>query len=66
MQNTDPLDLARRAFDDWRCNARDTMLYKLLKSAQKRWKRNLLNLVVNKVKFKDGEKVQDQSNGKVA
>jgi hypothetical protein len=46
------------------------MVYKLLESAQKNWKRikgfNLLTLVVNNVKFKDGEQVQDQSDGNVA
>jgi hypothetical protein len=40
------------------------MVYKLLETAQKRWKRikgfDLLALVVNNVKFKDGEQVQDQ------
>jgi len=42
----------------------------LLESAQKNWKRikgfNLLTLVVNNVKFKNGEQVQDQSDGNVA
>ena len=46
------------------------MVYKLLESAQKKWKRikglNLLTLVVNNVKFKDGEQVQDQSDRSVA
>jgi len=51
------------------CGSRDTtlaMVYKLLESAQKRWKRikgfNLLTLVVNNVEFKDGEQVRDQSD----
>ncbi len=55
------------------CGSRDTtlaMVYKLLESAQKRWKRikgfNLLTLVVNNVKFKDGEQVTDQSDRNAA
>ena len=55
------------------CGSRETtlaMVYKLLESAQKKWKRikgfNLLTLVVNNVKFKDGEQVQDQSDRSVA
>jgi transposase-like protein len=55
------------------CGSRETtlaMVYKLLESAQKKWKRikgfNLLTLVVNNVKFKDGEQVQDQSDRNVA
>ena len=47
-----------------------TMVYKLLESAQMKWKRikgfNLLALVANNVKFKDGEQVQDQSNRNAA
>jgi hypothetical protein len=46
------------------------MVYKLLETAQKRWKRikgfDLLALVVNNVKFKDGEQVQDQSDRNAA
>ncbi|MBN1009226.1 transposase, partial [Amphritea pacifica] len=55
------------------CGSRDTtlaMVYKLLESAQKRWKRikgfNLLTLVVNNVEFKDGEQVRDQSDRNAA
>ncbi len=55
------------------CGSRETtlaMVYKLLESAQKKWKRikgfNLLTLVVNNVKFKDGEQVQDQSDRNAA
>jgi transposase-like protein len=55
------------------CGSRDTtlaMVYKLLESAQKNWKRikgfNLLTLVVNNVKFKDGEQVKDQSDRSAA
>jgi transposase-like protein len=55
------------------CGSRDTtlaMVYKLLESAQKRWKRikgfNLLTLVVNNVEFKDGEQVTDQSDRSAA
>ena len=55
------------------CGSRETtlaMVYKLLESAQKNWKRikgfNLLTLVVNNVTFKDGEQVQDQSDRNAA
>lgn len=55
------------------CGSRETtlaMVYKLLESAQKNWKRikgfNLLTLVVNNIKFKDGEQVQDQSDRNAA
>jgi transposase-like protein len=55
------------------CGSRETtlaMVYKLLETAQKRWKRikgfDLLALVVNNVKFKDGEQVQDQSGRNAA
>jgi len=51
------------------CGSRDTtlsMVFKLLQSAQKRWKRikgfNKLELVVNNVKFQDGEPLTDQSD----
>jgi|TARA_R110000823_G_scaffold187192_1_gene319466 hypothetical protein len=41
------------------------MVFKLLHSVQKRWKRikgfNQLKLVVNNVQFRDGERVDDQS-----
>ncbi|HEM6733728.1 TPA: IS256 family transposase [Legionella pneumophila] len=49
------------------CGSRDTtlaMVYKLLQSAEKRWKKikgfGLLTLVVNNVQFKDGEQVVEQ------
>lgn len=55
------------------CGSRDTtlaMVYKLLESAQKNWKRikgfNLLALVVNNIEFKDGEQVTDQSDRNAA
>ena len=55
------------------CGSRETilaMVYKLLESAQKHWMRikgfNLLPLVVNNVKFKDGEPVRDQSDRSAA
>jgi transposase-like protein len=55
------------------CGSRETtlaMIYKLLESAQKRWKRikgfKLLTLVVNNVTFKDGEQEKDQSDRDVA
>ena len=50
------------------CGSRDTtlaMVFKLLQTAQKRWKRikgfNMLELVINNVEFQDGEAVSDQS-----
>ena len=55
------------------CGSRDTtlaMVYKLLESAQRNWKRikgfNLLTLVVNNVEFKDGEQVTDRSDRNAA
>lgn len=51
------------------CGSRDTtlaMVFKLLQSAQKRWKKirgfSKLTLVVNNVQFRDGEQVIDQSD----
>lgn len=55
------------------CGSRDTtlsMVFKLLQSAQKRWKRikgfDQLKLVVNNVQFRDGERVEDQSDRNAA
>ena len=55
------------------CGSREptlAMVYKLLETAQKRWKRikgfNLLALVVNNVEFKDGEQVTDQADRNAA
>ena len=55
------------------CGNRDTtlsMVFKLLQSAQKRWKRikgfDRLRLVVNNVQFRDGERVDDQSDRNAA
>ena len=55
------------------CGSRDTtlaMVYKLLESAQKNWKRikgfKLLTLVVNNIQFQDGEQVTDQSDRNAA
>jgi transposase-like protein len=55
------------------CAARDTtlaMVFKLLQSAQKRWKRikgfRKLALVVNNVQFRDGEQVIEQSDRNAA
>ncbi len=51
------------------CGSRTTtlaMVFKLMQSAQKKWRKlkgfNLLQLVVNNVKFKDGVQVTEQSN----
>ena len=55
------------------CGSRETtlaMVYKLLETAQKRWRRiqgfNLLTLVVNNVIFKDGKQEDEQSTEKAA
>jgi transposase-like protein len=55
------------------CGSRTTtlaMVFKLLQSAQKRWRRikhfQKLELVVNNVKFQDGEQVIDQSDRNAA
>ena len=55
------------------CGSRETtlaMVYKLMESAQKKWRKikgfNLLSLVINNVPFKDGEIVKEQSDRKVA
>tara|TARA_R110000868_G_scaffold65823_9_gene196522 strand:- start:1835 stop:2260 length:426 start_codon:yes stop_codon:yes gene_type:complete len=55
------------------CGSRDTtlaMVYKLMQSAEKRWRKisgfNLLTLVVNNVEFKDGVQVNEQSDRKAA
>ena len=46
------------------------MVYKLLESAQKKWKRlkgfGLLTLVVNNVKFKDGVQEREESDRNAA
>lgn len=54
------------------CGSRNTtlaMVYKLLESAQKRWKKikgfALLTLVVNNVKFKDGEQIVEKLDEKL-
>lgn len=51
------------------CGSRKTtlaMVFKLMQSAEKKWRKlkgfNLLKLVVNNVKFKDGVQVAEQSN----
>jgi transposase-like protein len=55
------------------CGSRDTtlaMVYKLMESAQKKWRKirefSLLTLVVNNVPFVDGELVKEQSHRSVA
>lgn len=55
------------------CGSRDTtlaMVFKLLQTAQKRWKRikgfKLLELVVNNIQFRNGERVDDQSDRRAA
>lgn len=55
------------------CGSRDTtlaMVYKLMESAQKRWKKikgfSLLTLVVNNIEFKDGVQVTEQLDRKAA
>lgn len=55
------------------CGSRETtlaMVFKLMQSAQNRWKRikgfQLLELVVNNVEFRDGKQVEDQSDRSAA
>jgi len=55
------------------CGSRDStlaMVFKLMESAQKRWIKirgfNLLNLVVNNVKFEDGVQIVEQADRKAA
>jgi len=55
------------------CGSRETtlaMVYKLMESAQKKWRKikgfNLLRLVINNIPFKDGEIVKEESDTKVA
>ena len=55
------------------CGSRDTtlaMVYKLMQSAEKRWRKisgfNLLTLVINNVEFKDGVQMSEQSDRKAA
>ena len=55
------------------CGSRETtltMVYKLLETAQKRWRKikgfKLLTLVINNVRFKDGELVKEQSTEEAA
>jgi putative transposase len=55
------------------CGSRDTtlaMVYKLMQSAEKRWRKisgfNLLTLVINNVEFKDGVQISEQSDRKAA
>ena len=55
------------------CGSRDTtlaMVFKLLQTAQKRWKRikgfQLLELVINNVQFRNGERVDDQPDRNAA
>lgn len=55
------------------CGSRETtltMVFKLLESAQKRWIKirgfGLLTLVINNTKFKDGVKIEEQSDRKAA
>ncbi len=73
IRTTNPIESTFAAVRLRTCSFRETilaMVYKLLESAQKHWKRikgfNLLTLVVNNVKFKDGEQVRDQSDRSAA
>ena len=78
IRTTNPIESAfatvrSRTSKTRNCGSRSTtlaMVYKLLQSAQKRWNRlkgfQLLTLVVNNVKFQDGEQVMEQSDRKIA
>ena len=55
------------------CGSRDTtlaMVYKLMQSAEKRWRKiggfNLLTLVINNVEFKNGVQISEQPDRKAA
>ena len=78
LRTTNPIESAfatvrLRSKRSKNCGSRDTtlsMVYKLLESAQKRWRKirgfRLLTLVVNNVRFANGEKVIEQKNRKAA
>mgnify|MGYP006428589973 CR=1 FL=1 len=78
LRTTNPIESAfatvrLRSKRSKNCGSRDTtlsMVYKLLESAQKRWRKirgfRLLTLVVNNVQFTNGEKVIEQKNRKAA
>ena len=78
LRTTNPIESAfatvrLRSKRSKNCGSRDTtlsMVYKLLESAQKRWRKirgfRLLTLVVNNVQFANGEKVIEQKNRKAA
>ena len=74
IRTTNPIESAfatvrLRSKKSKNCGSRDTtscMVFKLLQSAQKRWRKirgfRLLTLVVNDVKFKNGEQINEQQN----
>ncbi len=78
LRTTNPIESAfatvrLRSKRSKNCGSRDTtlsMVYKLLESAQKRWRKirgfRLLTLVINNVQFANGEKVIEQKNRKAA
>ena len=78
IRTTNPIESAfatvrLRSKKSKNCGSRDTtlcMVFKLLQSAQKRWRKirgfRLLTLVANGVKFKNGEQVNEQQNRSAA
>ena len=78
IRTTNPIESAfatvrLRSKKSKNCGSRDTtlcMVFKLLQSAQKRWRKirgfRLLTLVANDVKFKNGEQVNEQQNTSAA
>ena len=78
IRTTNPIESAfatvrLRSKKSKNCGSRDTtlcMVFKLLQSAQKRWRKirgfRLLTLVANDVKFKNGEQVNEQQNRSAA
>lgn len=78
IRTTNPIEstfatVRLRAKKSRNCGSRETtltMVYKLMETAQKKWRRikgfQLLTLVVNNVQFKDGELVKKQSTEEAA
>lgn len=78
IRTTNPIEstfatVRLRAKRSRNCGSRETtltMVYKLMETAQKKWRRikgfQLLTLVVNNVQFKDGELVKKQSTEEAA
>ena len=78
IRTTNPIEstfstVRLRAKRSRNCGSRETtltMVYKLLETAQKKWRKikgfKLLTLVINNAQFKDGELVQEKSTREAA